>query len=125
MNILTSATSVKRMTSRPCSEPGCPNFAGYKGRCKEHARQNDKQINRAGRSIYATKRWKLLRRRKLTQDFTCEYVDPDEGPCQRPATDVHHRIAIAEGGPKWELQNLEALCAKHHGWHTRQEQLSA
>lgn len=113
------------MPKRPCAEPRCPDLATYRGRCQRHAKQRDKQINRAGRDIYHTKRWRLLRRRKLFLNPLCEYVDPDEGPCTEVATDVHHRVAIAEGGAKWELANLEALCRKHHGWHTRQEQLSA
>lgn len=111
------------MVSRPCAEPGCGSFATYRGRCQRHARQRDKQINRAGRSIYNSKRWKLLRRRKLFLTPLCEYVDPEEGPCMEVATDVHHKHGVKLD--PWAIEGLESLCHPHHSMVTRQEQLSA
>lgn len=110
------------MPSRPCLEAGCPNLSAYRGRCQRHARQRDKQINRAGRSLYSTKRWKILRRRKLFLNPLCEYVDPDEGPCMEIATDVHHKSGV-ENNP-WDIKGLEALCHAHHSQVTRQSQLA-
>lgn len=113
------------MPNRPCLEPRCPSPATYRGRCQRHARQRDKQIARAGKSIYNTKRWQLTRKRKLFLTPLCEYVDPDEGPCMAVATDVHHKQDIAEGGDPWDMGNLEALCHSHHSMVTRARQRAA
>ncbi len=102
---------------RACSEPGCPGFASYRGRCPEHARQRDRSIHRAGRVIYNTKRWKLTRRAKLTQSPICERCEA------QLATEVHHRTPIAEGGPEHAMDNLEALCKSCHSQATRREQV--
>jgi 5-methylcytosine-specific restriction endonuclease McrA len=108
---------------RFCLASGCANEPVYRGHCQRHARAKEQRTNRQGKAVYSTKRWKLLRRRKLYENPICEYVDPDEGPCQELATDVHHRHSIAEGGAKWDLRNLESLCQNHHSQHTRAEQL--
>lgn len=109
------------MTSRACLVDRCPNDAVFRGRCREHARSNDRAIRRKGRSIYSRKRWRILRRRKLTMTPVCEYVDPDEGPCLATATDVHHRHGV-DVDP-WAIDGLESLCHRHHSFITRRDQL--
>ena len=62
------------------------------------------------RRIYGTEKWKqvraLVRRRA---DGCCER-------CGREAKtlDVHHRIALKDGGLPYDLDNLEALCRPCH-----------
>lgn len=107
------------MASRSCLTPGCPNFASYRGRCKSCAAEKER-TKRAGKDdIYHTKKWDRTRNHKLRLNGLCEYVDPDEGYCTAIATDVHHKQDIADGGDKWSMANLEALCHSHHSQITR------
>ncbi|HUS47474.1 MAG TPA: HNH endonuclease signature motif containing protein [Phycisphaerae bacterium] len=53
----------------------------------------------------------ILRRRPL-----CE----EPRGCTRAATDVHHKIPLAQGGDNSE-ENLEALCHEHHSARTARE----
>lgn len=101
-----------------CAAAGCPDPPTYRGRCQRHARQNERQINRAGKSIYNTKRWRLTRRKKLALNPICEW----DG-CTQLAEDVHHRHGV-EADP-WSLDGLEALCHSHHSRLTRQGQLAS
>lgn len=100
---------------RACLEPRCPSPASYRGRCQAHARQQDKAINRVGRSIYNTKRWKVLRLAKLNLTPFCE-----EQGCESMATDVHHKHGVEQD--PWSMEGLEALCHAHHSQRTRREQ---
>lgn len=101
----------------PCLEPGCAGFATYRGRCPDHSKQREQQIGRAGKEAYATKRWALTRRRKLTKDPICER-------CERElANTVHHRVDIAEGGDEYAMRNLESLCGPCHSRETRARQV--
>ena len=102
---------------RLCQELGCPHPPTYRGRCRHHARQRERQVNRQGRNIYSTKRWKILRRRKLYETPLCEH----EG-CNEIATDVHHRHGV-ENDP-WSKAGLESLCHSHHSQVTRSEMMA-
>jgi 5-methylcytosine-specific restriction endonuclease McrA len=101
---------------RSCIKPGCPEPATYRGRCQRHAKQRERTINRAGRQVYATKRWKVARRRVLFEQPLCAI----EG-CMEIATDVDHIVPLPEGEP-YARDNLQGLCRKHHGVKTRSEQ---
>ena len=64
------------------------------------------------RSIYASRRWKNLRLRKLdSTNWKCDR-------CDRPARECHHRDK--RGPPFPTLTGLEALC----GWCHRAEHQS-
>jgi 5-methylcytosine-specific restriction endonuclease McrA len=102
------------MPQAVCLEPGCPQPADYRGRCQTHATQRDRNIQRAGHHIYRTKRWRITRNHHLAQHPLCD--------CGRIATDVHHRIDIADGGPPWAPTNLASLCHACHGKITRRRQ---
>lgn len=106
------------MPTRLCSEPRCPHPATYRGRCPNHARTNDRAINRAGHSIYRTRRWQLLRRRVLYEQPICAGCDNEL------AVDVDHIIAIEDGGAPWARNNLQGLCVPCHSRKTRREQLA-
>lgn len=105
---------------RSCVEPRCPDPATYRGRCARHSRSRERRINRAGRKVYNTKRWKILRRRKLFLTPLCEHP-----ACVDIATDVHHLVAIEAGGEPYSMDNLQALCHSHHSVETRREQAEA
>lgn len=102
----------------PCLQPGCPNFATYRGYCPDHARQvNSEAGNRkAGREVYNRKRWKRLRKAKLGANPICER-------CQATlATEVHHVEGVEHDA--WNIEGLESLCAPCHSRETRREQVS-
>jgi 5-methylcytosine-specific restriction endonuclease McrA len=95
-----------------CSEAGCQAEV-TRGRRTTHAAESDRRRRRRHRDIYATKRWALTRRRKLSKNPICERCDSEL------ATEVHH----AAGYDKpYALDGLEALCSRCHARETRREQ---
>lgn len=100
---------------RLCAEAGCPRPATYRGRCASHNRLNDKTIKRRGRHVYATKRWRALRARKLERNPICERCG------NYLATDVHHLHGITDD--PYDPANLEALCHACHSRITRADQV--
>lgn len=100
-----------------CSHPGCANPPTYRGYCQFHSRVKERNINRAGKRIYSTKRWKVLRSRVLFEEPLCRV-------CGAIATDVDHVLAIENGGEHFSRDNCQPLCAHHHGQKTRREQMT-
>jgi 5-methylcytosine-specific restriction protein A len=96
-----------------CSAAGCLEPAGSGARCRVHAAEADRSHRRRHRHIYATKRWALTRRRKLSVNPICERCD------EELATEVHHANGY---GKPYELSGLEALCSACHSRETRREQ---
>jgi 5-methylcytosine-specific restriction enzyme A len=99
------------MPTRLCLEPKCAAPATYRGRCAEHARTNERNISRSGYAIYRTAKWRHTRNAILSDNPLC--------PCGAIATDVHHRVDLADGGDPWARTNLEALCHPCHSRLTR------
>jgi 5-methylcytosine-specific restriction protein A len=97
---------------RPCAEPGCDQLV-TKGRCPKHARQQDVSYVRAGKRIYASARWRGLRRQVLREQPFCQVLG-----CFTLATDVDHVVPIRDGGAPFRRANLQALCKKHHSEKT-------
>lgn len=58
------------------------------------------------------RRWRRLRAWYLARHPICELAG-----CLDPATDVDHIVAKARGGGD-ELNNLQALCHRHHSQKT-------
>jgi 5-methylcytosine-specific restriction protein A len=104
------------MPKRLCLEPGCRELVN-RGRCATHAREHERNIHRAGKKVYNSKRWKILRRHYLNLNPICERCD------KTLATDVHHIIDLSEGGEPYSIDNLSALCRSCHSKLTRQGQL--
>jgi 5-methylcytosine-specific restriction protein A len=104
------------MPRRPCLEPGCPEWASYRGRCERHYRERERERNarRAGKDVYNRKKWQVLRRRKLSLDPLCER-------CGEIAVDVHHRHGVEVDA--WSLDTLESLCRRCHGLHHHRERM--
>jgi 5-methylcytosine-specific restriction protein A len=101
-----------------CNQPRCPDLATYRGRCQRHARQRERETHR-NKSIYNSKRWKMLRRKRLSLDPLCQWPG-QEG--HAIATDVDHITPIEEGGPAYSLANTQSLCRSHHSAKTNMEQ---
>ena len=71
--------------------------------------------------IYNSKQWKRLRLYKLRLTPLCEYCDPAK---PRPAVEVDHFKAIADGGDPFDLDNLRSACKRCHSQKTaHKEQL--
>ena len=64
---------------------------------------------------YATKRWRITRRRKLKLDPVCQSCGTEL------ATEVDHVTALEDGGKPYSLANLSSLCATCHGAKTAAE----
>jgi 5-methylcytosine-specific restriction endonuclease McrA len=98
-----------------CADPTCPEPAIYRGRCLDHARTTNRDTHR-NRGIYASKRWKMLRRQVLFEQPLCACG------CGHIAQDVDHILPIEHGGDPWDRTNLQALTHQCHARKTRSEQ---
>jgi 5-methylcytosine-specific restriction endonuclease McrA len=92
---------------------GCPNPATYRGRCAQHARTRERRTH-PNRSLYNSKRWKILRRRVLFEEPLCRV-------CGVIATVADHIVAYEDGGPFWSRPNLQGLCDSCHSKKTNAE----
>jgi 5-methylcytosine-specific restriction protein A len=98
---------------QPCRQPSCPELVEF-GYCATHRPAN--RPERAGKDIYNTKRWKLLRRKKLALNPICQECDNEL------ATEVDHIVGIAERPDlAFTLSNLRSLCKKDHSKKTNLE----
>lgn len=94
-----------------CSVPSCPNRSLGHGKCADHERQRRQQYDQARGS--AAERgydaaWRQRRSRFLRAHPSCAH-------CGERATDVHHAVPLAQGGPDDE-SNYLPLC---HACHSR------
>ena len=101
---------------RLCLTRGCSHPAKYRGRCRIHSAKRE-QATHPNRALYSSKRWRMLRRKRLGMNPLC--------PCGAIATDVDHITPIEEGGPPFSLANTRSLCHSCHSKVTRQAQLRA
>ena len=69
--------------------------------------------------FYARKRWAMVRLNKLFHDPLCELEHPG---CDGIANEVHHRIALQDGGDEYAIDNLISTCKPCHSHETRREQ---
>ena len=92
---------------RACAWPGCGRAAlPGRSRCEVHAAQARLRPHAAARGY--DRRWRKLRGMFLACHPLCQAPQ-----CQEAATEVHHIVAVADGGIH-ALENLQALCRKHH-----------
>jgi len=68
--------------------------------------------------LYASKRWRITRRHKLFTQPMCELKHPG---CLGLANEVHHRVAMQDGGAPFELLNLVSACKPCHSVETLKE----
>jgi len=93
---------------------GCPaEAAPGSSRCARH-----RSAPWAGRESPSARgydrKWERLRRWFLNRNPFC-------ADCGGPAEEVHHKVALAEGGARLDEGNLEALCKGCHSRRTRRE----
>lgn len=98
---------------QPCKQPGCSQLVPT-GFCDDHRKAH--RPKRKGASIYNSKRWKLLRRKKLRTDPICEECGNEL------ATEVDHIEGI-ETHPElaFVFGNLRSLCKRDHSAKTNAE----
>jgi 5-methylcytosine-specific restriction protein A len=113
--------------TRVCLEAGCPNPATGRGRCDEHRKARERDRSRSRREdarnrnrFYARKHWAIVRRHKLFITPLCELEHPG---CLGIASEVHHRLAMQDGGEQYAIENLVSTCKPCHSRETRREQL--
>jgi 5-methylcytosine-specific restriction protein A len=99
-------------------------------RCDEHRKAQEAQEAQRSRArrtearernrMYARKRWAMTRKAKLFANPICELEHPG---CLGIATEVHHKIAMEDGGAEYAMDNLVSACKPRHSRETRREQL--
>jgi 5-methylcytosine-specific restriction endonuclease McrA len=67
-------------------------------------------VARCKREPWSSAAWKRARRLALWRQPRCR--------CGLPATDVHHKIPLVEGGSFLDQANLEPLCRRCHAIET-------
>ena len=109
------------LPKRPCSVPGCSNYAlRGTGRCAEHTRMQPSELRKEIDLLYKTGRWRRLRADQLRTEPLC-------AECLREgrltdATECDH--IIPHKGDKrlfFDRKNLQSLCKKHHSAKTARE----
>ena len=89
----------------------------HASRCDRHRKQEQKEYDRGRkadpfRRLYASKAWRRVREVKLAMDPLCERCKAN-GRIEA-ATEVHHRIAVRDGGDPFDVAGLESLCKPCH-----------
>jgi 5-methylcytosine-specific restriction endonuclease McrA len=110
------------MSLRPaCSTPRCSGRAAPGSSrcqdCKPLARPLYRK-DPALKKIYNSKRWQQVRGIKLQRDPICELQF--EG-CRQAAVDVHHKVALRDGGKPFDMGSLASACQPCHQKETERE----
>ena len=87
-----------------------PQHKPFERCCPQHGAKS------ADRRRYMTARWRRLRKMVLRRWPFCSWPG-----CDAIATQVDHIVPIHAGGEDI-LENLQGLCARHHGMKTRSGQ---
>jgi len=100
---------------RFCSEPRCPEMASYKGRCRAHARvQERSRYNTDTRKWYYTEAWKVLRQIVLNEQPICVECN------LMASTEVDHKVPHRGNAILfWDRDNLQGMCATCHSRKTQ------
>ena len=119
------------MPKRQCTFGGCNAVVevphGYRDspRCERHKRtlatpkrQYDHHYH-DGKNIYKSQRWVKLRAAYIQQQPLCEHCL--QYGVVTPGVIVDHIIEIEDGGPIWEITNLQHLCRACHNVKTGRE----
>ncbi len=99
---------------KACATPGCPNLTDM-GRCEKCRPKEDNRPNAYQRGY--DWQWSKFRKRYLARNPLCRDC-LDEGHAT-PATEIHHKIKLAERPDlKYAESNLIELCKTHHSRRT-------
>jgi 5-methylcytosine-specific restriction protein A len=112
--------------TRTCGAPSCRKVAEQCSRyCEEHKdydvqREKQQKQKRWWGKWYATAQWSNLRKLVLARDPLCMW--PENGGCTKPSTIADHKIPHRGDRSLWaDMNNLQGLCAHHHGIKTARE----
>jgi len=104
-----------RKPPTPCRTKGCSRLVSTPGFCPVHdkgwgpRRRLPHQAGAYGSDL------RKIRAQVIKEQPTCAVEK-----CSRPSVDVHHRVALQDGGNN-ERSNLEGLCHPHHSAETLRE----
>lgn len=101
-----------------CSVFGC----GQTSPCPFHSKrltvhQDAEQVER--HRFYRRAQWRRVRAAYLRQHPLCADCTKDRQ--LTPAIEVHHTVALVDGGAPYADSNLEGLCRRHHALRTLAE----
>ena len=103
--------------AKPCAHPGCPALTRSRY-CPDHTKAEAKRYDRHQRDPASAKRyghtWQKVRAAFLSANPLCDMC-LTAGKCT-PATVVHHRVPLADGGNN-DPANLQSLCQQCHSAH--------
>lgn len=99
---------------RMCQYPRCPNKVTKGNYCDEHqpSKQYDRRRSKTEHRDYGSAWPKVREAYMATVFWLCERCKA-EGRLT-PATLVHHKVRIADGGDRYDFNNLMALCYRCH-----------
>jgi 5-methylcytosine-specific restriction protein A len=106
---------------RPCNAPGCSELVPS-GRCATHRKQHQRKLDdpktsTREREFYWSTRWRKTRARFIAVYPWC--VDCEAEGRRTLVEEVDHIVPIADGGDRWDWNNLRSLCSTHHSRRTR------
>lgn len=100
--------------ARACLDCGAP---VHGPRCLDcHNKAQRTWHNPERKRIYASPRWKSIRKAVLMANPWCSVAG-----CTNPATDVDHIVPLRDGVDPYDVKNLQGLCKKHHSQKTASE----
>lgn len=116
------------MTKKLCTYVGCRAIVehdndGTSPRCKAHKKKDQTSqrerkrrykhhYDDQGRNIYSTYRWKKLSKFKRELNPLCEICE--SFGIATKAVEVDHIKEIEDGGPVWDINNLQSICRRCH-----------
>ncbi|MGZ8164091.1 MAG: HNH endonuclease signature motif containing protein [Methylobacter sp.] len=115
-----------RKAKLPCRQSGCPALLDNPGFCDKHRRETFKtqkltvtEDYKERNRFYQRKAWKNVRALQLQLEPLCRRCR-SVGKLTA-ASVVDHIMAIAEGGPDLDQNNLQSLCSSCHNAKTRRD----
>jgi 5-methylcytosine-specific restriction protein A len=105
---------------RPCSYPGCSALVSDGSRCDKHRKQEQSRYNKQRGSAASQgygSRWRKIRTLKLQRSPLCQDCLEMEPRRLTPANEVHHIVALRDGGTH-DFSNLMSLCKSCHSKRT-------
>ena len=114
-----------RKAPTPCRFPGCAAVLATAGYCDRHRVAVHREYGRARRGFdaevgfYQSARWRTVRAAFLREHPLC-------GMCAArgrvvAAVVVDHVVPVKDGGARFDVANLQALCVTCHNRKTAQE----
>ena len=114
-----------RKAPTPCRYPGCAAVLATAGYCDQHRVAVHRDYGRARRGFdtevgfYQSARWRGVRAAFLREHPLCR-VCAARGRVV-PAVVVDHVVPVKDGGARFDVGNLQALCVTCHNRKTARE----